>query len=123
FHRPRNSMIHSWHRVLGLAGAFCALLVLPHCATHTQTGAGAGAAIGAAAGAIFGHQSGDRDKGALIGAAAGAAVGAAIGRRKDKQQAELARIAQTRQTDQGMIVTLAENKVYFETNSSKVGER
>lgn len=90
------------------------------CATKTQTGAATGAAAGALVGAVIGHQSGERDKGALLGAALGTAIGAAAGRRLDKQQAELERIAETRRTEQGLIVTLAENKVYFASNSTVV---
>jgi len=104
-----------------MALALAGLLIFPHCATKTQTGAATGAAAGAAAGAVIGHQSGNRDKGALIGAAAGAAIGALIGNRLDKQQAELEQIAETRRTEQGLIVRLAENKVYFETDSANVG--
>ena len=90
------------------------------CGTRTKRGAGIGAAAGAAAGAVIGHQSGHRTEGAIIGAAAGALLGGAIGTRLDKQAEELAAIAETRRTEQGLIVTLASNKIQFAVNSSEV---
>ena len=90
------------------------------CGTRTKHGAGIGAAGGALAGAVIGHQSGNKAKGAIIGAVAGAAIGGAVGARLDKQAEELAQIAETRRTDQGLIVTLASDKINFDTNSSQV---
>ncbi|GAG43710.1 unnamed protein product, partial [marine sediment metagenome] len=85
------------------------------CGTRTKQGAGIGAAGGALAGAVIGHQSGNKAKGAIIGAVAGAAIGGAVGARLDKQAEELAQIAETRRTDQGLIVTLASDKINFDT--------
>ncbi len=90
------------------------------CGPRTKTGAGIGAAAGAAAGAVVGHQSGNRTTGAIIGAAAGALIGGTIGSRLDKQAEELAAIAETRRTEQGLIVTLASNKIQFDVNRSQV---
>lgn len=96
------------------------LILLSSCATKTQTGAATGAAAGAVVGAIIGHQSGDRDEGALIGAALGGAIGGVVGRRLDKQQAELEKIAETRRTEQGLLVTLSDKNVHFDTNSTVI---
>jgi outer membrane protein OmpA-like peptidoglycan-associated protein len=70
---------------------------------------------------VIGHQSGHKTEGAIIGAIAGAALGGEIGRRMDKQAEELAEIAETRRTDEGIIVTLSSNKINFATNRSEVG--
>src|SRR5689334_10797084 len=72
----------------------------------TAIGAGAGAAAGAGLGAIIGNQSGHAGSGALIGAAAGAVLGGAVGNHMDKQAKELAQIAETRRTDQGIITKM-----------------
>ncbi|MBU1700903.1 MAG: OmpA family protein [Candidatus Eisenbacteria bacterium] len=95
-------------------------ILVTGCSSKSQTGAGIGAAAGAAAGAIIGHQSGNKTEGAVIGAVAGATVGGLIGRRLDKQEEELAAIAATERTEEGLIVTLSSEKINFEVNSSVV---
>ncbi len=85
----------------------------------TAIGAGAGAAVGAGLGMIIGHQSGNRGKGAAIGAALGGAIGGGIGLRLDKQAAELARIAETKRTEHG-IVTKLKSDITFASGSSNV---
>ncbi len=96
------------------------VLTTAGCGSRTKKGAGAGAVLGGVAGAVIGHQSGKKTEGAVIGAIAGAAIGGAIGHRLDKQAAELAEIAETRRTDEGIIVTLASNKINFDSGSSSV---
>jgi outer membrane protein OmpA-like peptidoglycan-associated protein len=80
------------------------------CATSpgkkTAVGAGIGAVVGAGLGAVIGHRSGNKGQGALIGAAVGGMFGGAIGNRLDKQAKELAAIAETRRTDNGIITKL-----------------
>jgi len=93
------------------------LLLVAGCATpgkRTAIGAGAGAAAGATVGAIIGHQSGNRDKGALLGGLLGGLMGGAIGNRLDKQAQELAKIAETRRTENGIVTTL-KNNLLFDT--------
>jgi outer membrane protein OmpA-like peptidoglycan-associated protein len=95
-------------------------LALSGCAKpgkRTAYGAGIGAAAGAAAGGIIGHQSKRGGKGAAIGAAAGAALGGGIGNYLDKQARELAQVAETKRTEEGIITTL-KNNVLFDTDSS-----
>ena len=86
------------------------ILSLAACASperkNTAKGAGIGVAVGAGVGAILGHQSGNRDKGALFGAALGGVIGAGIGDHLDKQAAELAEIAETKRTENGIITNL-----------------
>jgi len=108
-----------------LAVALAALLVIglaPGCSSKSAKGAGIGGVVGGVTGAVIGHQSGHKTEGAVIGAAAGATIGGIIGHRLDKQAEELAQIAETKRTEQGVIVTLSSNKVHFDTNSSTVKE-
>lgn len=84
---------------------------------NTAIGAGVGVAAGAAVGAVIGHQSGDRGKGALIGAALGGALGGSIGNRLDKQAKELAEIAETKRTEQG-ILTKLKSDILFDTGKA-----
>ena len=98
------------------------VLVLSGCATenkNTAAGAGIGAAAGAAVGAIIGHQTGNRAGGAMIGAALGGTVGGLIGHRMDKQAKELAKIAETKRTDQGLITKL-KSDILFDTGKSNL---
>jgi outer membrane protein OmpA-like peptidoglycan-associated protein len=102
-----------------------AALSLSGCAApkkRTAVGAGTGAAVGAAAGAVIGHQSGNKGKGAAIGAAAGAMMGAGIGNYLDKQAKELAQVAETKRTEDGIITTL-KNNILFDTDSSVLKPR
>lgn len=95
------------------------LAMFTGCATEpgkkTAVGAGIGAVVGAGVGAIVGHRSGNRDKGALIGATVGGIFGGVAGNRLDKQAKELAAIAETRRTDNG-IVTKLNGDILFDTN-------
>jgi outer membrane protein OmpA-like peptidoglycan-associated protein len=88
---------------------------LASCATpgkDTAIGAGGGAALGAGAGALFGG-----GKGAIIGAGAGALVGGAIGNYLDKQAQQLAKVAETKRTEDGIMVNL-KNDLLFDTGST-----
>lgn len=84
---------------------------------NTAIGAGAGAAAGGVLGAIIGHQTGKRGEGALIGAAVGGLLGATIGNRLDKQAKELAEIAETKRTEQG-ILTKLKSDILFDTGKA-----
>ena len=115
--------ILSSHRPLLVVGVVLLTAITTlGCGSRTKTGAGVGAAAGAVAGAVVGHQTGHKTEGAIIGAVAGAAIGGAIGNRLDKRAEELAAIAETRRTEQGLIVTLASNQINFATNSSQVSD-
>lgn len=88
---------------------------LASCATpgkRTAIGAGGGAAVGAGAGALLGG-----GKGALIGAGAGALVGGAIGNYLDKQAQQLEKVADTKRTEDGILVNL-KNDLLFDTSSA-----
>lgn len=84
---------------------------------NTAIGAGVGAAAGAVVGGIIGHQSGNRDQGALIGAAIGGTIGGVAGHRMDQQAKELAKIAETKRTDQGLVTKL-KSDILFDTGKS-----
>lgn len=104
--------------VLGLAFA----IGLSGCASdskNTAAGAGIGAAAGAVVGAVIGHQTGRRKEGAIIGAALGASAGAIIGDRMDKQAKELAKIAETKRTEQGLVAKL-KSDILFDTGKSNL---
>lgn len=106
-------------RVLGIIAANLLMLNLG-CSTdqkNTQAGVGIGAAAGAAVGAIIGHQSGNRMAGAAIGAALGGVAGGVVGQRMDKQAKELAQIAETKRTEQGLITKL-KSDILFDTGKT-----
>lgn len=97
-------------------------VALASCGTagkNTAIGTGVGVAAGAAVGAIIGHQSGNRGKGAALGAALGGALGGTVGYRMDKQAKELAKIAETKRTDQG-IITKLKSDILFDTGKSEL---
>lgn len=109
-------------KMILIASAFA--LMLSACATteanpNAAKGAGIGAALGAVAGAVIGHQTGKRNEGALIGAALGAGIGGGIGHRMDNQAKELAKIAETKRTEQGLITKL-KSDILFDTGKSNL---
>ena len=83
---------------------------------RTLTGAGIGTAAGAGIGAIAGG-----GRGALIGAGIGAVAGGAVGNRLDRQANELAKIAETKRTADGILVNL-KNDLLFETGGATLKE-
>lgn len=96
------------------------LLVGAGCATpgkRTATGAAAGAIVGGAAGGLIG----DDFKGAAIGAGVGAVAGGAVGNYLDKQARELEQVAETRRTDEGLLLNLR-SELLFETDSAVLTE-
>jgi outer membrane protein OmpA-like peptidoglycan-associated protein len=85
------------------------------CATpreRTAVGAGAGAVVGAG----VGHATGGT-KGALIGAGVGALAGGAVGNYLDKQADELKKVAETKRTENGVLVNLS-NDILFDSGSA-----
>jgi len=79
---------------------------------RTAIGAGAGGLAGAGVGALVGGP-----KGALIGAGVGALAGGSVGLYLDKQKAELERVAETKRTENGVIVNM-KNDILFDTGSA-----
>ena len=84
---------------------------------NLKKGAGIGAAAGAVIGGLMGSQNGDAARGAIIGAAAGGALGGTLGHRRDNQAKELAIVAETKRTEDG-IVTKLKSDLLFETGKS-----
>jgi len=107
-------------RVALVALLAVALLLPAGCGSRTAKGAGIGAAVGAVTGAVVGNQSGHAKEGAVIGAVAGGALGAVVGARMDRQAEELAKVAETKRTEQGVIVTLSSNKIHFDVDQAVV---
>ncbi|MFN7727754.1 MAG: OmpA family protein [Bdellovibrio sp.] len=105
-----------------MIGLFLVAAMIAGCATNdenknTKKGIGIGAGAGALLGAVIGNQFGDSTKGAIIGGALGAGVGAHMGRRMDKQAKELAAVAETKRTEEG-IVTKLKSDILFDTGQS-----
>jgi outer membrane protein OmpA-like peptidoglycan-associated protein len=85
------------------------------CATagkRTAIGAGGGAAAGAGVGALLGGW-----KGAAIGAGVGALAGGSVGLYLDKQAKELEEVAETKRTENGVIVKM-KSEILFDTGSA-----
>ena len=90
-------------------------LLLAGCATagkRTAIGAGGGAAAGAGVGALLGGW-----KGAAIGAGVGALAGGSVGLYLDKQAKELEEVADTKRTENGVIVKM-KSEILFDTGSA-----
>src|SRR5512133_1343404 len=101
----RNQRIITALTVFALAG----------CATagkRTAIGAGGGAAVGAGAGALLGGW-----KGAAIGAGVGALAGGSVGLYLDKQAKELEEVADTKRTENGVIVKM-KSEILFDPGSA-----
>ncbi len=103
-------------RTTATASALVVVLVAG-CATagrDTAIGAGVGGAAGAGIGALIGGK-----KGALIGLGVGALAGGSVGLYLDKQRAELARIAEVKKTENGLLVQM-KNDILFDTGSDGI---
>jgi outer membrane protein OmpA-like peptidoglycan-associated protein len=97
-----------------LTAALAATLVAG-CATagkRTAVGAGGGAAAGAGIGALIGGW-----KGAAIGAGVGALAGGSVGLYLDKQAKELEEVAETKRTENGVLVKM-KSEILFDTGSA-----
>jgi outer membrane protein OmpA-like peptidoglycan-associated protein len=79
---------------------------------RTGIGGGAGAAAGAGVGALAGGW-----KGAAIGAGVGALAGGSVGLYLDKQAKELEQVAETRRTENGLLVQM-KSDILFDTDSA-----
>ena len=97
------------------AALLTAVLLLAGCATageRTAIGAGGGAAAGAGVGALIGGW-----EGAAIGAGVGALAGGSVGLYLDKQAKELQQVAETRRTENGLLVNLG-GDILFDSGSA-----
>jgi outer membrane protein OmpA-like peptidoglycan-associated protein len=92
-----------------------AVLAVAGCATagkRTAIGAGGGAAAGAGVGALVGGW-----KGAAIGAGVGALAGGSVGLYLDKQARELEEVAETKRTENGVLVRM-KSEILFDSGSA-----
>ncbi len=87
-----------------ILGALTLMITGCQSVNKTIQGTGIGAAAGGALGAAIYKK--DRKKGALIGGALGGLTGGVIGRKLDLQAKELARVAETRRTEQGILTRM-----------------
>lgn len=98
-----------------VAMAALAALLVAGCETagkRTAIGAGGGAAAGAGVGALIGGW-----KGAAIGAGVGALAGGSVGLYLDKQAKELEQVAETKRTENGVLVNM-KSEILFDTGSA-----
>jgi outer membrane protein OmpA-like peptidoglycan-associated protein len=79
---------------------------------RTAIGAGGGAALGAGVGALAGGW-----KGAAIGAGVGALAGGSVGLYLDKQAKELEAVAETKRTENGVLVNM-KSEILFDSGSA-----
>ncbi|MHB8481915.1 MAG: OmpA family protein [Nitrospiria bacterium] len=87
--------------------------------TRAEKGTLLGVLGGAAVGGLIGSQSGKAGQGALIGGLVGALGGGLIGNYMDKQAAELEKVAETRRTEDGIIVTM-KDKILFDVDKAEL---
>ena len=98
-----------------LAALLSALTLVTGCATagkDTAIGAGVGGALGAGVGALAGG-----GRGALIGLGVGALAGGSVGLYLDKQRKDLEKVAQVKQTENGLMVQMASD-ILFDVDSA-----
>ncbi len=98
-----------------LTAAVAAVLLFAACETagkRTAIGGLGGGAAGAGIGALIGG-----GKGALIGAGVGALAGGSVGLYLDKQQKDLEKIAQTKRTENGLLVQM-NGDILFDSGSA-----
>lgn len=83
---------------------------------RTAIGTGGGALAGAGIGALLGG-----GKGAAIGAGVGALAGGSVGLYLDKQHKELEKVAETKRTEEGLLVNF-KSEILFETGKADLKE-
>lgn len=95
-------------------------------ANNTQKGAAIGTAAGAVLGAVLGNnigKGGNAPAGAVLGGVVGGVVGGVIGNKMDKQAKEIKEAlpgAEVERVNEGIKITLGENTVNFDFNSSNL---
>ena len=93
-------------------------------ANNTQKSAAIGTAAGAILGAVIGNNVGNgknSELGAVLGGVIGGVTGGVIGNKMDKQAREIKEVlpgADVERVGEGIMLTLGENAVRFETNKS-----
>lgn len=93
-------------------------------ASNKQKGAGIGAAAGAILGAVIGNNVGNKknsELGAILGGVIGGVAGGVIGNKMDKQAREIKEAlpsAEVERVGEGIMLTLGDNAIHFDTNKS-----
>lgn len=93
-------------------------------ANNTQKGATIGTAAGGVLGAIIGNNVGNKNNselGAILGGIIGGVTGGVIGKKMDKEAREIKEAlpgAEVERVGEGILLTLGENAVRFDTNKS-----
>lgn len=104
---------------IALTALFLSTTACQSLGDKTTKGAGIGAVAGGILGGVMGHQTGNRNAGAAIGAGVGVLLGGAVGRKMDKQAAELAKVAETKRTEEG-IITKLKSDILFDSGRSEL---
>ncbi len=108
-----------------IVGVVVGCLLVSGCTTtpgkRTAIGAGGGALLGAGVGAFIGSRDGNVGRGILIGAGVGAVAGGVAGNILDRQAQDLAEVAETRRTNEGILVSLKGDILFDSGNSSLKG--
>ena len=119
----KKTIIYSLSILLLSASSFTSCKAIEN-ANKTQKGATIGAAAGALLGAVIGNNVGNKknsELGALLGGIIGGAAGGVIGNKMDKQAREIKEAlpgAEVERVGEGIMLTLGENAVRFDTNKA-----
>lgn len=119
----KKTIIYSFVALLLSASTFTSCKAIKN-ANNTQKGATIGTAAGAILGAVIGNNVGNgknSELGAVLGGVIGGVAGGVIGNKMDKQAREIEEAlpgAQVERVGEGIMLTLGENAVRFNTNKS-----
>lgn len=118
----KNTIIYSLS-ILLVASIFLSSCSAVKNANNTQKGATIGTAAGAILGGIIGNNVGKRNSelGAILGGVIGGVAGGVIGNKMDKQAREIKEAlpsAEVERVGEGIMLTLGDNAIHFDTNKS-----
>ncbi|UAM99296.1 OmpA family protein [Polaribacter litorisediminis] len=119
----KKTIIYSFVALLLSASTFTSCKAIQN-ANNTQKGAGIGTAAGAIIGGIIGNNVGNKknsELGAILGGVIGGVTGGIIGNKMDKQAREIKEAlpgAEVERVGEGIMLTLGENAIRFDTNKA-----
>ena len=119
----KKTIIYNFAALILLASTFNSCKAIKN-ASKTQKGAAIGAAAGTILGGILGNNIGNK-KNSELGAVIGGVTGGVIGNKMDKQAREIKEAipgAEVERVGEGIMLTLGENAVRFETNKATLSK-
>jgi outer membrane protein OmpA-like peptidoglycan-associated protein len=119
----KKTIIYSFAALILLASTFNSCKAIKN-ASKTQKGAAIGAAAGTILGGILGNNLGNK-KNSELGGIIGGVTGGVIGNKMDKQAREIKEAipgAEVERVGEGIMLTLGENAVRFETNKATLSK-